>query len=252
MLSHTHHYGSSFRLLGVTIDRQLIMYEAISECTHECHWRLSAILRTRRYFSLIDLVLQYKSQVLSYLEYRTSAITHAADTHLHSLDSVQRRFLHNVNLSSLQAFTEYNLAPLCCRRDISNLGIIYRAVLRRGLQQLWKFFKLDSTSRRTSPRWSFHRYQLLDEYRSLHRDYINRSTLGYVSVFNLLPDAVFVMEGETLPLSVQFFQRNLSHFLKLVSLENELWQELFSARFSLVTHLLNEYRNIDFIPIILR
>ena len=73
-----------------------------------------------------------------------------------------------------------------------------------------------------------------------------------MSVFNLLPDAVFVMEGEKLPLSVQLFQRNLSHFLKLVSLENELWQELFSARFSLVTHLLNEYRNIDFIPIILR
>jgi hypothetical protein len=63
---------------------------------------------------------------------------------------------------------------------------------------------------------------MLDEYRSLHRDYINWSTLGYVSVFNLLPDAVFVMEGEKLPLSVQLFQRNLSHFLKLVSLENEL------------------------------
>ena len=86
----------------------------------------------------------------------------------------------------------------------------------------------------------------------MHRDYINRITLGHVSVINFLSDVVCVMERQQLPLSVQLFQRNLSHFLKLVSLENELWQELFSARFSLVTHLLNEYRNIDFIPIILR
>ena len=63
VLSRTYSHGESFRILGVTIDTQLIMSEAISECAQECHWRLSALLRTRRYFGLNDLILQYKSQV---------------------------------------------------------------------------------------------------------------------------------------------------------------------------------------------
>ena len=136
VLSHCQPFGPSFRLLGVTIDPQLTMFEAISECTQECHWRLSSILRARRYFSLVDLVLQYKSQVLSYLEYRTSAISHAADCHLYVLDSVQRRFLENVNLDPRTTFTQCNLAPLSSRRDIANLGVVYRAVIRRGPKKL--------------------------------------------------------------------------------------------------------------------
>ena len=146
VLSHTQPYGPSFRLLGVTIDVQLTMSEAVAECTQECHWRVSSILRARRYFSLVDLVLQYKSQVLSYLEYRTSAISHAADSHLYVLDSVQRRFLENVNLDPRTAFSTYNLAPLSARRDIANLGVVYRAVLRRGPKKLHKFFVLDICS----------------------------------------------------------------------------------------------------------
>ena len=89
-------------------------------------------MRARKYFSLIDLILQYKSQILSYLEYRTAAISHAADTHLCVVDSVQKRFLDNVNLVPQTALLNFNLAPLSCRRDIANLGVIYRAVIRRG------------------------------------------------------------------------------------------------------------------------
>jgi len=248
VLSHVHFHGSPFRLLGVTFDLQLTMSDAIFECTHECHWRLSSILRARRYFSLTDLVLQYKSQVLSYLEYRTAAISHAADTHLYVLDSVQRRFLENVNLLPQTAFAKCNLAPLSCRRDIANLGVIYRAVIRRGPKLLWKFFTLDAGSRRTSPRFSFHKYQVRDRYRELHRDYINRSTLGYISVFNILPDCVFVMAGEKLPISVKDFQHNLTCLLRFVSSIDDNWHELFSPRMPLVGHLLHKYRNIDVLP----
>ena len=136
VLSHTHHYGSSFKLLGVLFDVQLTMGEAVAECASEAHWRLSAILRTRRFFSLVDLILQCKSQVLSYLEYRTCAVSHAADIHLYHMDSVQRRFLTNVGLSTVEALRIHNLAPLSCRRDISNLGIIYRAITKRGPKKL--------------------------------------------------------------------------------------------------------------------
>ena len=215
------HTDLPFELLGVLFDVQLTMGEAVAECASEAHWRLSAVLRTRRYFSVLDLVLQYKSQVLSYVEYRTCAVSHAADTHLYHLDSAQRRFLTNVGFSNVEALRIYNLVPLSCRRDISNLGIIYRAITKRGPKKLWKFFKLDNTSRRTSPRWNFHRYQISDVYRNLHRDYINRSTFGYIQVFNLLPDVVFMMEGEQIAISVKDLQRNLNNLLKMASFNAE-------------------------------
>ena len=107
---------------------QLTMEEATHECSVEAHWRLSSLLRSRRFFITRDVVLHYKSQVLSFLEYRTCAITHAADVHLHAFDSVQRRFLWNLNLSPYDALHSFNLAPLSARRDVANLGIIYRAV----------------------------------------------------------------------------------------------------------------------------
>ena len=112
ILSHDDSFGNSFRLLGVTFDLQLRMDTAVHECCTEAHWRLSALLRSRRFFSRGDLVVHYKSQILSYVEYRTCAITHAADTHLHHLDSVQRRLLQNLDISPLEALHQFNLAPL--------------------------------------------------------------------------------------------------------------------------------------------
>ena len=46
--------------------------------------------------------------------------------------------------------------------------------------KLWHFFTLDNTSQRTSPRWHIHLYQFSDPYQALQKDYINRSTLGYI------------------------------------------------------------------------
>ena len=98
------------------------------------------------------------------------------------------------------------------------------------------------------PRWHFHRYQLNDTYRALHRDYINRSVLGYVSIFNLLPDVVFVYEDEQIPISVQSFQKNRTRFLRFVSCLDGCWLELFYPRAPLANHLLRNFRNLDVIP----
>ena len=90
ILSHTQSYGNSFRLLGITLDVRLNMDEAVHECSVEGHWRLSSLLRSRRFFHVRDLTLHYKAHVLSFVEYRTCAITHAADIHLNTLDGVQK------------------------------------------------------------------------------------------------------------------------------------------------------------------
>ena len=43
-----------------------------------------------------------------------------------------RKFLTPVILAELATILEFNLAPLCTRRDIAMLGVIHRAILRLG------------------------------------------------------------------------------------------------------------------------
>ena len=97
---------------------------------------------------------------------------------MHALDAIQRRFLHNVGLLLLDVLHAFNLAPLSSRRDMANLGILYRAVTRRGPRQLQELFKLDRNVRPSSSRRDVHRFQILDETRELHREYLNRSAFG--------------------------------------------------------------------------
>ena len=178
------------------------------------------------------------------MEYRTCAITHAADVHLAVLDSVQTRLLRNMGLVVEDALHCFNLAPLSCRRDIANLGIVYRAAMRRGPKQLQKLFVLDCSTRRVSPRSSQHRFQVRDEYRRLHRDYINRSTLGYIGVFNLLPDLVFLDPEYDVPIPVSTFQKNLNTLLKVACMHVDNWSEIFSPRVSLYNHVLKVFSSL--------
>ena len=245
ILSHTESFGPSFKLLGVTFDVQLTMAEAAYECSIEAHWRLSSLLRSRRFFIIRDVVLHYKSHVLSFVEYRTSAITHAADVHLHALDAVQRRFLRNLSLSPYDALHSFNLAPLSTRRDVANLGIIYRAVIRRGPKQLRELFKLDLVTRRSSPRRELHHLQVVDSVRDLHRDYLNRSTFGYVAIFNVLPEIVFTSSEFEQPIPVKEFQKNLSRLVRRASFDIEDWDHLFNPRLPLSSHSLLQFRRID-------
>ena len=134
--------------------------------------------------------MHYKSHILSYLEYRTPAISHAATVHLNAVDSVQKRFLRNIGLNSFEALHQLNLAPLSTRRDIANLGLIFRAVSGRGPLQLRSLFKLCTSFTRSSPRRPSHRYQVIDNAPRIGRDYLDRNTFGYVDVFNLLLESV--------------------------------------------------------------
>ena len=206
--------GDNFLLLGVTFDTKLLFQEAITSCCSDAHWRLSSLLKTRRFFTDRDLVLHYKAHVLSYLEYRTPVFTHCSDSSLRALDVIQNRLLEIISISDLEAFRHLNLAPLGLRRDISNLGIIYRAVIGSGPKPLHKFFIQSQVTSRVSPRRLFNRYSLADPYRPLNRDYINRSVLGYIGIFNLLPDAIFVDARTDHSASIKVFQSNLVCFVK--------------------------------------
>jgi hypothetical protein len=141
ILSLTDSVGGMFRLLGVSFDGELTMADAVAEVVTEAGWKLRTLLRTQRYYTDADLIVLYKSHVLSYLEYRTPAVYHATRSVLDKLDEVQRRFLRNVGVDEETALLEFNLAPLEMRRDIAMLGVIHRASIKEGPPQLQQLFQ---------------------------------------------------------------------------------------------------------------
>ena len=78
----------------------------------------------------------YKFHILSYIEYRTAGIHFACPSVLAELHDVQSRFITQLELSEEGAFINFNLGPLCVRRDISIFGVVRRAALRKGPLEL--------------------------------------------------------------------------------------------------------------------
>ena len=54
---------------------------------------------------------------------------HASYSSLERIDSMQRRFLHALEVSEEYAFTQHNFAPPSVRRDIGMLGLLHKRVL---------------------------------------------------------------------------------------------------------------------------
>ena len=99
ILSTTDNYGSNFKLLGIEFDVALRMDKAVEDVVFAAGWKLKMLVRTRRFYTDGELVILYKSHLLSYLEYRTPAIYHATRDILHKLDRVQTKFLEDINIT---------------------------------------------------------------------------------------------------------------------------------------------------------
>jgi hypothetical protein len=225
--------GKNFRLLGVLFDPKLTMTDAIDELVCGLTWRLRALRRGQRYYSTTDLLYQYKARVLSYAEYRTSALYHATDTALHRLNTTQTRFLQELGLSDAEALLEHNLAPLCTRRDIAMLGVIHRAALGQGPPHLHRFFRkappLDMV--RTRADTGRHANHLVDPRDPYSLEILKRSALGLVAIYNLLPASA--VEA----LNVSTFQSRLQLLVKdAATARQPNWQHHLSPRLCLNTH----------------
>ena len=86
----------------------------------------------------------------------------------------------------------FGIAPLQVRRDVAMLGVIHRAVLRKGPPQLWPFFpkatrRTEGATTRSADR---HKEQLQTYCTGNHLEVLKRSVLGLVEVYNALPPAV--------------------------------------------------------------
>ena len=209
-LHRTRHFGEPFKILGVLFDCQLTMHAAVEEIAKESSWKLRALLRCRKYYSQKELVKLYKAQILSYIESRTSGLHHAAPSVLDGIDRVQRRFLHEIGLSEIQALLWYKLAPLPARRDISMLGLLHRVSHGLAAEPLANLFVHHHARHHTQTRGvaARHNRQMVEYMDSGgHTEVIRRSCFGLVTVWNMLP--VAAAEAKT----TSACQRQLQHCL---------------------------------------
>ena len=219
---------SEFKLLGVDFDNKLVMAKAVRGCVTDASWKLKALLRTKRFFSIKDLMVLFKSHILSFIEFRSPALLHASATVRAPLGHILDHFLDEIGISAEDALLNFNLAPLATRRDFMALGVIHRALLGQGPAQLRRFFYLDDDPGKYPTRLGVrrHRFQVQDDYYHLHKDYINRSVFGYIWVYNLLP-----FEPAEFP-SVKAFQRKCQDILKtLARTAHPCWKNTFSPRY---------------------
>ena len=196
-------------------------------------------MRTSRFNSGASLVNLYKAQLLSFIEYRTSAIYHACASSLSLLDGVQDKLLRAAGVSKLEALNEFSLAPLGVRRDIAMLGVIHRAVLGRGPEHFREFFKPDLHARRE--RRGKHALQLVplpdhvSDFMfpgSRPADYINHSAFGLIHVYNMLPADIVEKCG-----CVTSFQKGLQELVKnRTNAGCDDWETTLSPRISAWKH----------------
>ena len=212
--------GENFKLLGVTFDTELAMADAISELVSAAGWKLRTLIRTRRFYTDADLVVLYKAHLLSFLEYRTPAIYHATRACLRRLDAVQSKFLNDIGVDEVAALVEFHLAPLSTRRDIAILGLIHRTTLGKGPPQFQKYFKQHR-----------HNLTLHDPRSDSNSPLIQRSALGLVAIYNMLPLSCRSAR------SVSAFQKSLQEIVTKYAVSGyPQWSDVFSPRLCLTSH----------------
>jgi hypothetical protein len=217
ILSLSDSVGQTFRLLGVLFDGSLVMDEAVDELVTEAGWKLRTLFRTQRYYTDAELILLYKAQLLSFIEYRTAAIYHCTRSILKKVDAIQTRFLRNAGVDEVTALLQFNLAPLSMRRDIAMLGMVHRAALGEGPPQIKRLI-------RKAPGG----FQVLDPYNGRTTPpVVRRSVWGLLPVYNRLGS------GAQSILTVKDFQFLLQERVKTLitkGMVGEDWASMYSPR----------------------
>ena len=224
--------GEGFEMFGIIFDTKLQMEEEIRRLANRCRWKLRTLLKSQRFFTEAELVKQYKSHILPFLEFATPAVYHATPTALEPLERVQRTFLHKLGLTAETALAKYHLAPLCTRRDMALLGVVHRAVLGKGPPQFKRWFfpaKPVPHAYKTRMQQARHDRQLHDYLGLGQTQLLRRSALGLPRVYNKLPQKIVSCT------SVKEFQRALQELAKQRASKGvSNWEKTFSMKPALV------------------
>ena len=81
-----------FRILEIQFNRNFFMHECADEAGISSNCKLRILMRTHRYYTSYQLIVLYKADILKYLECRTPALLHAADSVTTPIDMALTRF----------------------------------------------------------------------------------------------------------------------------------------------------------------
>ena len=97
--------GDPFKYLGVLFDCKLTMADEISRLTQKARAKVTAIVCSRCFYAVRELVQQCKTNVLCLLEGSNGSICNASPTHISKLDKVQKRFLDEMGSTNQRRFS---------------------------------------------------------------------------------------------------------------------------------------------------
>ena len=97
------------------------------------------ILRARGFYTIHDLMLQYKTHVWGAIQHATPALYDACPSVLSRLDSVQSSFVQHHGLTDEEAFMDNNFSPPASNRDIAMLGLLYKIAHNMAAQHYWNY-----------------------------------------------------------------------------------------------------------------
>ena len=92
-------------------DTDLRMQTAVDQLMTKINPKITAILRARGYYSVPQLIVQFKTHIWGLMEANTGGILHPPSSLLARIDQAQNRYVRELEVSTEPAFLEFNLAP---------------------------------------------------------------------------------------------------------------------------------------------
>ena len=185
-------HGAAFKLLGCIMDTDLRMHSAIEQLMSKIRPKITAILRTRAYYKVPDLIGQFKTHIWGLIEAHNGGYFHAVPSLLDKIEHAQNRFLKELEVSPEQAFLDFNFAPPRIRRNIAVLGLLHKRVIGKchpSFQRLLPWYAERFSEPRSMP---CHTKQLyghnveISHQRSLY----DRSIFAMVDIYNNLSQCI--------------------------------------------------------------
>ena len=190
------------------IDVDLRIGSCIDQFLSKIRPKITAISRTRRYYSVPDLISQFKTHIWELIEMNIGDYIHACISLFDRLDHAQNRFLCELNLSTAEAFLEFNFAPPNLRRNVAVLGLLPKRVISKCHPVYKRLFSW--YSQRFPKERGFGHVQLNNHCVEIpaHQHLYNRSFFPMTDIYNNLPQHVVDA------VSVATFQKCLTHIAR--------------------------------------
>ena len=94
-------HDATFKLLGCIMDTNLHMQSVIEQLLSQIRPKITAILRTRAYYPIPDLIGQFKTHICGLIESHLGGYFHATSSLLDKIEHAQNRFLRELDISLL-------------------------------------------------------------------------------------------------------------------------------------------------------